>query len=421
MAHNDTGKGTGTDTGTSTGTSASAASADALVLDMRGSQQVQQPPTPESPLVLAFEQSIAELERLDGPYATALPEQLLGLGAALQKLDRHEEAIELLKRGAHLARINGGLYTSEQIALIRREIRSHLALGNFDEVDARQEYLHRVERRSLANTEASAYALLEQANWQQQAFMAGIGEDEMLSERLIAMWNFYRLSMAEMIEVFGAASPELRKPLLGMLRTQYLIAGHQRFNPTDPKRDPTYVLQTGQRYRKGETVLLALAELSALNKASVAQIIDDKLALGDWAWWFNKRTEALAYYDQVQTYATESKDPTATNYLMSALAQPLPLPMIEGIPTLPPPQPDDGGELVVSFQVTETGRAINIERLREPAVEQDEKAIDRLLRTLRDVRFRPRFADGLPVASDTLIWSWNSDAWQPELLANRDT
>lgn len=411
---------TGADTDTDTDTSASEASEDALVLNMRGSQEAQQPPTPESPLVLAFEQSIAELERLDGPYATALPEQLLGLGVALQKLDRHEEAIELFKRGAHLARINGGLYTSEQLALIRREIQSHLVLGNFNEVDARQEYLYRVERRSLANTEASAYALLEQANWQQQAFMAGIGEEEKLPGRLIVMWDLYRLSMTEMMDHYGETSPELRKPLLGMLKTQYLIAGHQSFNPQESKRDPVYVMQTGDRYRKGETVLKALAELSTLNKAPVEQIIDDKLALGDWAWWFNKRADALAYYDQVRAFVIESEDPTAAGYLTSVLAQPLPLPNIKGIQTLPTPQPDDGGELVVAFQVTDTGRTINIERLREPAVEEEEKAIDRLLRALRDIRFRPRFEESLPVPSDTMLWSWNPEAWRDKPLSGNE-
>ena len=387
-------------------------SADAMVIDMRGSQDTQQPSAQESPLVLAFEESIAKLERASGPYATALPEQLLGLGVALQKLDRHEEAIEFFKRGAHLARINGGLYTSEQIALLRQEIRSLLAMGNFEEVDARQEYLYRVERRSLANTEASAYALLEQANWQQQAFMAGIGEEEKLAGRLIVMWDLYRLSMSEMMDHFGEASAELRKPLMGMLKTQYLIAGHQLFNPQEAKRDPVYVMQTGDRYRRGETVLKALAELSTLNKAPVEQIIDDKLALGDWAWWFNKRTEALAFYDQVLAYVAESEDPTAIAYLAAAMAQPLPLPMIEGIQTLPTPQADDAGELVVAFEVTDTGRTVNIERLREPAVEEYEKAIDRLLRALRDVRFRPRFEEGLPVTSDNMLWSWNSEAWR---------
>jgi len=398
------------------------AATDAMVLDMRTSLELSQEPTPEpeSVIVLAYEQSIANLEREEGPYSAALPEQMLGLGKALQQLDRHEEAITLFKRGAHLARINGGLYSAEQIAMLRGEIRSHLAVGNFTEVDARQEYLYRVERRSLANSAASVYALLDQANWQQKAFIAGIGDEEKLSQRLVVMWDLYRLSMAETMDYFGETSAELRKPLLGMLKTQYLIAGHQLFNPNGPKRGSAYVLQTGDRYRKGETVLQALAELGTINKAPVTQVIDDKLALGDWAWWFDKRTEALAFYDQVHSYVADAEDPTAAEYLASTLAKPKALPIIEGIEALPTPREDDGGELVVTFQVTDMGRVTNIERLREPDVEQDERAIGRLLRTLRDIRFRPRFQEGLPVASETLVWSWNAEAWREELLALRD-
>lgn len=398
---------------------------DDMVLDMRPLPGTQQPtssePEPESALVVAYEQAIAALEREEGPYSATLPEQMLGLGSVLQQLNRHQEAIDVFKRGAHLARISGGLYSADQIAPLRHEIRSHLAMGNFSEVDARQEYLYRVERRSLANTIESAYALLRQADWQQQAFIAGIGEEERLAGRLIVMWDLYRLSMSELMELLGETSPELRKPLTGMLRTQYLIAGHQRFQPDGPKRDPTYVLQTGDRYRRGETVLKAIAELGTLNKAPIIQVIDDKLALGDWAWWFNKRTEALAFYDETQRYVTDTKDPTAADYLASALAQPVPLPMIEGIEALPTPHPGDGGELVVAFQVTETGRATDIERLRVPDVEQDEKAIDRLLRALRDVRFRPRFHEGQPVFSDTIIWSWNPEAWRGEVPAAQES
>lgn len=370
---------------------------------------------PESAVVLAYKQAITELERREGPYAPALSEQMLGLGNTLQQLGRHDEAIDTFKRGAHLARINGGLYSGAQIALLRSEIDSHIELGNFSEVDARQQYLHKVERRSLVGSEDSAHALLRQAAWHQRAFIAGIGEEENQGQRLIQMWDLYRMALREISDQFGETAPQLRKPLSGMLRTQYLIAGHKPFDPNARSRNAVQVFQTGDRYRRGETVLKALAQLSVRNNAPITQIINDMLALGDWAWWFNKRTEAQSFYAEAMRYATESKDPAATNYLVSALAEPAPLPTIVGLETLPQPRAEDSGALVVAFEVTDTGRATNIERLKEPGVEEDEKAIDRLIRALRDIRFRPRFEEGQPVATMSVIWSWDSEAWRSGL------
>ena len=52
----------------------------------------------------ALRQAIAALEASDGAYAPGLAQPLLSLGLALQTQDRHAEAVQLFRRGAHLAR-----------------------------------------------------------------------------------------------------------------------------------------------------------------------------------------------------------------------------------------------------------------------------------------------------------------------------
>ena len=54
-------------------------------------------------------------------------EQMLSLGLALQQQDRHGEAIEVFKRGVHLARINNGLYCPDQVPLLGRDPELHRA------------------------------------------------------------------------------------------------------------------------------------------------------------------------------------------------------------------------------------------------------------------------------------------------------
>ena len=90
---------------------------------------------PESRLVEEYREAIRQAELAGGAYAPALTEHLVGLGTTLQQLKRHAEAVEVFKRGVQLARINSGLYSAEQLTLLRGEILSHMALGDFAVVD----------------------------------------------------------------------------------------------------------------------------------------------------------------------------------------------------------------------------------------------------------------------------------------------
>ena len=58
--------------------------------------------------VLDYQRAVTELEVSEGAFAASLPEQLLGLGLALQRSGDHPGAIDAFKRGTHLARINEG-------------------------------------------------------------------------------------------------------------------------------------------------------------------------------------------------------------------------------------------------------------------------------------------------------------------------
>ena len=79
----------------------------------------------------AYRDAISGLETDHGAYGGGLSEQILSLGTTLQSQGRHEEAVSLFKRGVHLARINDGLYSSQQIPLLQGQIASHIALGQY--------------------------------------------------------------------------------------------------------------------------------------------------------------------------------------------------------------------------------------------------------------------------------------------------
>ena len=85
--------------------------------------------------IQTFRDTLAGIESDQGAYAQALTEYLISLGQALQQQGRHTEAADVFKRGVHLARVNHGLYSAEQIPFIQGEISSNLAVGDLVEAD----------------------------------------------------------------------------------------------------------------------------------------------------------------------------------------------------------------------------------------------------------------------------------------------
>ena len=104
-----------------------------------------------------------------------------------------------------------------------------------------------------------------------------------------------------------------------------------------------------------------------------------------------------------------------------------PLPDIDALRPLPPFRRDASGPLVVQFQLNEAGKITDLERLNvntvtdsedtdaedenaddTPAI-NDSPAVDRLLRKMRRLRFRPRFEDGVAVETGMIVWSFDLD------------
>ena len=68
------------------------------------------------------------------------------------------------------------------------------------------------------------------------------------------------------------------------------------------------------------------------------------------------------------------------------------------------------GDLVVSFNISATGKAINLERIQFPVTE-GARGPERVIRRLRKMRFRPVFEDGEPVESERMTWVFEPKHW----------
>jgi hypothetical protein len=94
------------------------------------------------------------------------------------------------------------------------------------------------------------------------------------------------------------------------------------------------------------------------------------------------------------------------------LDAPVALPAVPGFdPVLDIKQGEPAeGDLVVSFNISMTGKAVNLERIQFPAVEGT-RGPERVIRRLKKMRFRPVFEDGNPVESERITWVFEPKHW----------
>jgi tetratricopeptide (TPR) repeat protein len=360
-----------------------------------------------------FQNAIAMLESGEGAYSGQLSESLLGLGLHLQSQGRHQEAIEALRRGVHLARINEGLYCTQQIPLLQSEITSYKALGNYAAADERQHYLYRVQTRSLDSSEALASAFMQQGKWHYDAYHLGL--EEQGHHRLMAMLDQYKLAAQDVIAREGEQSPALLPPLYGMLQAQYLISRHeaQEQAPVFTQDEPMPKLDESvlrfrsyrtQSFQQGNAIIEAIAGIEKNRPApDSAALAHTLVMLGDWRLWNGRTEDALEAYREAETALAQRADAQAE--MARLFAQPVALPDFAEANPLPPVVDPEQGDVQLAFGVSERGRAQDIERL-DDNEELDSQAY-RLMRQLRKTTFRPRFEAGQPVETAKLVQSFD--------------
>jgi hypothetical protein len=357
-----------------------------------------------------FRKTIFSIESTQGAYATALSEQLLSLGLALQTQGRHDEAIGLFKRGVHLARINDGLYSTQQIPLLQGQISSHIALADYAQADERQQYMYRVQVRNKDNGEPIAAALMQQAKWQHHAYLLGLGAQGYT--RIMNMWDMYRLALNDIISREGDASPNLLPPLHGMLEAQYLISDYDWQDQSHGSDDDLAARQDlnrfnayrAQSYQKGSAVITAIHDIELQREGEQSVAAAQALTLlGDWQLWHDKRDTAWRTYQDAMVELAERDD--AQVQIDHLFGAPVALPDVAGVRPLPPTVDTAEADILLEFGVNKRGRVVNLERLGE--IDSPDNKAYRLMRRLRKTKFRPRFEAGQPVETEKIVRAFN--------------
>jgi tetratricopeptide (TPR) repeat protein len=384
-------------------------------------------------------ESIAATVLADGPYAPALLEQYLALGESYQQRNDHEAALAALDKADHISRINNGLYSPEQFAIVENMIESHLARGELFEAAGKERYLLSLHEQEYGlNSLELVPALANVGDWNLTlfnrqlklpntvfsiGFNSGPGGRDM-SPRMVAFGSLYQSqenywrAINIMLRNGRYSDPQLHDLEAKLIETSFLNSYRDGL-----LRNPDFYLTkryayTGTRVRRSarpnspfyytgrsayERLMAYHVMTEGTDAVSVAQTL---IALGDWNLLFEHQGTAIKTYRRAHDFMVSSKVPQATIDALLSPTIPQQLPVFTALPNsraklgiAPDAAVNWDGYVDVSFKVMRFGQVQNFEVLGSSGPLTKEMR-DRLRLLVRSSPFRPRFVDGAPAVRD---------------------
>ena len=363
-----------------------------------------------------YQELIATLEREGGVYDSQLSEVMLGLGNLYQKFGRHGDAAALFDRAFHITRVNTGLYSLDQLAILEELIESNRSLKNWQALDQNYHNMLWISKRHHGDDSTELLPLLDRVGrWHLTAWDLDQGDNPFA--HLVEAEQLYNWAV-EIIEADnGKEDLRLINALYGIALTNYQIAA------TAANTDDFDELRTGFRnarqtrraleiqrarediiirsYVKGRDALRQVVEIQEKNP--ILPIETQAMAmthLGDWYLLFDKKNSSAQTYQDA--YQLMQNDGIEKEKIDQFFGKPRTLPAIslpiekkeEILPENPP-------YVLASFDVSPSGKAHNIQII-ESSEGDNVRYRRKAKRSIAATRFRPRYENGQPVLTTGL-------------------
>ncbi len=334
----------------------------------------------------SYQRAIEIIQTDNGNLARELAGPTKGLGDVYYSAGAYELADRTYEHGKQLVRQNDGLYDIEQIEMIDAQTLASIALGDWEQADRRQHQAFSVAEHYYGPDNPQLLPSLSKlADWY-------------YTDRRYAMARPLYKRAVEIIESnYGENSPELIAPLRAIAESY--------------QREPNEILEIGvwrNREGRGRIFLNRAAELAnASDDVSDLERALTTVALGDWYMVFNYQPDrGMEYYHEAIRMLQEL--PEGETEIQRLFGEPVQLHY------QPPPDPyveiQGGyvfvsqsarvqGTITVEYDVGPTGR---VEDIRVVEVDPPGWIERRMMGSVADTRFRPRFVDGVPVRANGL-------------------
>lgn len=189
---------------------------------------------------------VEELESEFGPFDSRLSEPLLSTGDMLAESGDYHGAINYIERALHVLRINQGLYSEPQIAIVERLVEYNVALEDWAAVDENFRYLEFLYNRLYDEGGMKwDYGIAQVADWHVIAINHNLGDD--LEEHLRQANKLFKLRLA-----YAEQDERVEQQVIDVLRhnVQY-TAYHLRRQESTLKTERVYT-RLESRYRDDE-------------------------------------------------------------------------------------------------------------------------------------------------------------------------
>lgn len=368
-----------------------------------------------------YRKAISEAENSAGPYNPIVAEQAEALGDILAQTNDTASAIQAYEKGLHVLRVNNGLYSENQIPLMRKLIAIQLSGKNYQRAHELQTALLYLQKRVYQKSDPGYIAaLVEWADWNVDRLMAtdptqasySSNQAFILNENLFAAQDNY----IEAIELIRTSTSETIDRRL--IHAEKKLAALNYIANTKSKSSRAAFAsfpQSGSQFN-GNSDFGTDAEMayffngsSALKRAisyclestqpDYLYIAEQMMALGDWYLLFERRSAALAIYeDTFEMLDAAGATQDDIDRIMS--------------PGMPVKLPDTGessfslagndyqGYIDVEFRVSKYGIATHPEVI--GTSKQVSPVTQALIRKIRQERFRPAFEDGSATSKENV-------------------
>ncbi len=359
-----------------------------------------------------YSQRVDKLHSEFGAYNIQFAEALLDLGLAQQQLGQHDDAIKTLKQALHVNRINGGLYNPGVAPILERLIFSHASIGEWEEVDDRHHFLMQLSLQTLQPDDPALLPVLfKLSRWHLYAFDKNIDANPL--QHLVAARGLFNRA-ASIIEVnFGNADLRLADQYRGRAIADYYLALYQQSEPISFDMGSN---EEDEKFRRVIQIQGGFGEGLRAIKSSIAVYANNENApqeahalaltqLGDWYLMFRKRQSANAAYSQA--YAMLAAKPELASILKSTFGRPVALPDFNNAYFDyfdDSKKQRDMGYVLVNVDVTASGATRRAEVIDASAAKKSMRR--RALASLKTTIFRPRFKNGVAVATEGLRYRY---------------
>ena len=358
-----------------------------------------------------YETRIAELEAAEGPHAAELVEVRQSLGLLHQQAGDHGQAIAVLRDALQSMRINDGLHSMSQVAILEAIIDSQVALGARDDLRRNYEYLFWLYQRNYGDYSAGLVPVIKRVG-QWYFDLYNFSPPNTTVEPLIAADDLYAKALKILPEdapprdradilykvavINHHVAEDMQDPMLSHREIREAMIPHGRGSPY---LNEAAVRQyfADQSFHKGKRSLKRIIE--TYEKTLPDGIMDYTRALvfmGDWLTVQRRVWEGARQYQRAWAALEEhDADPALVDELFG---EPQPIEQLP-IPGEPEPQADaDSYYVDALLDVPESGWPHNI-RIQAVHPPGETTLIPRAERGIAATRYRPRYRNGHPVAT----------------------